>query len=104
MNLSLSPFAPENLVSRDGFGSAVPRQPAILHIQSESGAYLRDSFRFPRRRPFIYFERHWYALARPDKLGTGPMAYGCLNKYMDAAADNGRNPVSKHQIQPKYGE
>ena len=28
MNISLSVFAPENLVSRDGFGSPVPRQPA----------------------------------------------------------------------------
>ena len=25
------PFAPENLVSRDGFGSPVPRQPPHLH-------------------------------------------------------------------------
>ena len=43
MNISLSPFEPENLVSRDGFGSPVPRQPAHLHTQAESGAYLRDS-------------------------------------------------------------
>ena len=28
MDISLSPFAPENLVSRDGFGRPVPRQPA----------------------------------------------------------------------------
>ena len=28
MNISLSPFAPENLVSRDGFGRPVPRQSA----------------------------------------------------------------------------
>ena len=28
VNISLSPFAPENLVSRDGFGRPVPRQPA----------------------------------------------------------------------------
>ena len=28
MNISLSPFAPENLVSRDGLSSPVPRQPA----------------------------------------------------------------------------
>ena len=40
---SLSAFAPENLVSRDGFGSPVPRQPAHLHPQAGSGAYLRDS-------------------------------------------------------------
>ena len=37
-DFSLSPFAPENLVSRDGFGSPVPRQPAHLHTQAESGA------------------------------------------------------------------
>ena len=54
-------FAPENLVSRDGVGSPVPRQPAHLHTQAtqaEYGAYLRDSSRFPRRRPFIYLNRH----------------------------------------------
>ena len=34
------PFAPENLVSRDRFGSPVPRQPAHLHTQAESGALL----------------------------------------------------------------
>ena len=45
MNISLSPFAPENLVSRDGFGSPAPRQPAHLHTQAESNAYLRDSSR-----------------------------------------------------------
>ena len=53
MNISLSAFARENLVSRDGFGSPVPRQPAHLHTQAESGAYFRDSSRVPRRRPFI---------------------------------------------------
>ena len=58
ITLSLSPFAPENLVSRDGFGSPVPRQPAHLHTQAESGAYVRDSSRVPRRRPFIYLNRH----------------------------------------------
>ena len=55
---SLSPFAPENLVSRDGFGRPVPRQPAHLHIQAEYGAYLRYSSRFSRRRPFIFLNRH----------------------------------------------
>ena len=28
INISLPPFPPEDLVSRDGFGSLVPRQPA----------------------------------------------------------------------------
>ena len=54
MNIPLSAFVPENLVSRDGFGSPVPRQPAHLLTQAEPGAYLRDSSRFPRRRPFVY--------------------------------------------------
>ena len=53
MNISLSAFAPENSVSRDGFGSPVPRQPAHLHTQAESGVYLQDSSRVPRRRPFV---------------------------------------------------
>ena len=32
------------------------------------------------------------------------MAYGGLNRYMDAAAEIGRNPLSEHQIQPEYGD
>ena len=32
------------------------------------------------------------------------MAYGGLNKWMDATAEIGRTPVSKHQIQPEYGD
>ena len=32
------------------------------------------------------------------------MAYGILNKYIDAAAEPGRNPVRKHQIQPEYAD
>ena len=40
MNFSLSAFVPEILVSRDGFGSPVRRQPAYLHTpQAESGAF-----------------------------------------------------------------
>ena len=39
-NISLSPFAPENSASQDGFGGPVPRQPAHLHA------------------PFIYLNRH----------------------------------------------
>ena len=31
------------------------------------------------------------------------MAYGGLNKEMDAAAELGRNPVNKHQIRTEYG-
>ena len=57
MNPSLSPFAPESLVSRDVFGSPVSRQSAHLKARAESGAFLRDPSRVPRRRPFIYLNR-----------------------------------------------
>ena len=88
MNISLSPFAPEKLVSRDGFGSPVPRQPANLHTPAESGAYLRDSSQVPRRRTFIYLNRqtpsgqsrvYWIPQLRTDGVhcresaGTGPV-------------------------------
>ena len=53
MNICLSLFAPENLVSRNGFDRPVLRQPAHLHTQAECGAYLRDSSRVPRRRPLV---------------------------------------------------
>ena len=37
-------------------GSAVPSRVSllILHTQAEYGAYLQDSSRVPRRRPFMY--------------------------------------------------
>ena len=47
-----------SLVSRDGFSRPVPRQPAHLHTQAESGAYSRGSSRVLRRRPCIYLNRH----------------------------------------------
>ena len=74
MNISLSAFVPENLVSRGGFGSPVPRQPAHLHTQAESSAYLRDSSRVPRRRPFICFEP-------PHAIGSVPRLSGHAIAY-----------------------
>ena len=73
-NIPLSPCVPENLVSRYGFGSPVPRQPAHLHNQAESGAYLRDSSRVPRRRPFIYF-KPTYAIGSVPSLSGHAIAY-----------------------------
>ena len=74
INISLSTCAPENLVLRDGFGSPVPRQPAHLHTQAESSAYLRDSSRVPRRRPFIYFKPS-YAIGSVPNLSGHAIAY-----------------------------
>ena len=75
-NMSLSSaFAPENLVSRDGFCCSVPRQSAHLHTQAESGAYiLRDSSRLPRRRPFIYLKPP-YAIESVPCLSGHAIAY-----------------------------
>ena len=76
MSISLYAFAPENLVSRDGFGSPVPRQPAHLYTQAESGAYLRDSSRVPRRRPFIYLKTIIRHRVSPELSGHA-IAYRC---------------------------
>ena len=74
MNISLSTFAPENLVPRYVFGRPVPRQPAHLHTQAESGAYLRDSFRVPRRGLFIYL-KPLYAIGSVPSLSGHAIVY-----------------------------
>ena len=76
MSSSLSPFAPENLVSRDGFGSSVRRQPAHLHSQAESGASLRNSSRVPRRCPFIIFKPPYAIRSVPSSSAESPPAKG----------------------------
>ena len=75
VDISLPAFVPENLVSRDRFGSLVPRQPAHLHTQAESGAHLlRGSSRVPRRRPFIYLKPP-YAIGSFPSLSGNAIAY-----------------------------
>ena len=71
-------------------GSAVPSRVSLLifHTQAESGVYLQESSRVPRRRLFIYLNRHTpsdqsrvYRVTqlRPDcvhcreSAGTGPV-------------------------------
>ena len=71
-NIPLSPCVPENLVSRDGLSRPVPRQPAHLHTQAESGAYLRNSSRVPRRRPFM---KPPYAKGSVPSLSGHAIAY-----------------------------
>ena len=71
-NIPLSPCVPENLVSRDGFSRPVPRRPAHLHTQAEYGAYLRDSSRVPRRRPFM---KPPYAIGSVPSLSGHAIAY-----------------------------
>ena len=73
MNILMSPCVPENLVSRDGCSRSVPRQPAHLHTQAESGAYLRDSSRVPRRRSLF--------MKPPYAIGSVPSLSGHANAY-----------------------
>ena len=74
MNIPQSAFVPENVVSRNGFGSPVRRQPAYLHTQTESGTYLRDSSHVQRRRPFTYLKPP-YAIAPVTSLSGHAIAY-----------------------------
>jgi hypothetical protein len=73
-NIPLSLYVPENLVSRDEFSRPVPRQPAHLHTQTESDAYLRDSSRVPRRLLFIYLKLP-YAIGSVPRLSGHAIAY-----------------------------
>ena len=89
IDISLSTFAPENLVSRDGLGSPVPRQPAHLHTQAESGAYLRNSSRAPRRHPFICFKLP-YAIRSVPSLSGHAIAY----RWRSLLESAGTGPVN----------
>ena len=39
-----------------------------------------------------------------DPINSGLTRWRMAVSYMDAAAELGRNPVSKHQFQPEYGD
>ena len=71
--ISLSAFAPENLVSR--FSRPAPRQPAHPHTQAEPGAYFRESSRVPRRRPYIDSKSPYVIRSVPSLSGH---AINCL--------------------------
>ena len=43
-------------------------------------------------------------LRDPINSGLTRWRMAVINKYMDAAAELRRDPVSKHQIQPEYGD
>ena len=91
MNISLSAFAPEILVSQDRFGSSDPRQPAHLHTQAEYGAHLRDCSRVSRRRPFIYFKP-------PYAIGSFPSLSGHAFAYRWRSLPRvRRHKANKHQ-------
>ena len=75
MIFSLSPFAPENLASRDGLGSPVPRQPVPLRTQAESGAYLHTGFLSTSAAGSIYLFKPPYAIGSVPSLSGHAIAY-----------------------------
>ena len=58
MDIPLSPYAPENSVSRDGFSCPVPHQPAHSAYPGWIWCLLTGFLQISARRPFIYLERH----------------------------------------------
>ena len=75
INIPLSPFAPENLVSRDGFGSPVPRQPAHLHTQAESGACLLKGSLPSSAAASIYLLKPSYVIGSVPSLSGHAITY-----------------------------
>ena len=47
---------------------------------------------------------HGAQMRDPINSGLTQWRLAVLNIIMDAAAEIGRNPVCKHQIQPEYGD
>ena len=83
MNFFLSAFAPENLVSRDGFGSPVLRQPAHLQTLAESGAHSPHSrlnvvltYGFPPHT--VLLVRRQTAPAAAESRATGKLCISFL--------------------------
>ena len=77
MNISLSAFAPENLVSRDEFGSPVPRQPSHLHTRSESD-WLVLTYGLPpkfRGGVLLFILKPPYAIGSVPSLSGHAIAY-----------------------------
>ena len=58
MNIPLSPYAPENLVLRDGFSRPVPPQPAHSPYSGLISCLLTGFLQISVRRPFIYLNNH----------------------------------------------
>ena len=90
MNISLSAFAPENLVSRDGFGSTpVPRQPAhspcsgwiwclltgFLPSSAEASIYLFKGAHTPSGQSRVYrvTQLRTDGVHCRESAGTGPV-------------------------------
>ena len=70
----LSPFASQNLVSRDRFGRRV--SPLILHTQAGAGAYSRVPLIYPAFRNGVI-----YTVLPPAAIGSVPGLSGHASPY-----------------------
>ena len=75
INYSLSPFASENLVSRDGFGSPVPRQPALSPYSGWIWRLLTTGFLPSSAEASIYLFKPPYAIGSVPSLSGDAFAY-----------------------------
>ena len=74
MNISQSPFAPENLVARDGFGHPVPRQPAHSPYSGRIWCLLTGSLPISAAAS-IYLFKPPYAIGSVPSLSGQAIAY-----------------------------
>ena len=75
MSISLSAFVPENLVSRDEFGSPVPRQPAHLHTQAEFWCLLTGFLPSSAAASIYLFETAIRHRVSPEFIASRKTAY-----------------------------
>ena len=87
MKISLSPFAPENLVSRDGFGRPVPRQSAQIRPSDQSRVYRVTQLRTAG------------ALCR-ESTGTGPVVLKVIP--VTGAAFAGYQGIGGNTVDDQY--
>ena len=87
MNISLSPFAHENLASRDGFGRPVPRQPThfpnsrlnpvltrgIPPASAVASVYLNCHTRWGESRVYRVTQMRTDGVHCRESAGTGPV-------------------------------
>ena len=74
MNIPLSPYVPENTVSRDGFSRPVPRQPSHSPCSGRIWCLLTRFLPSSGRRPHIYIKPP-YAIGSVPSLSGHAIAY-----------------------------
>ena len=75
MNISMSAFVPENLVSRDGFGSPVPRQPAHSPYSGWIWCLLTGFLPSSAAASIYSFVTAIYAIGSVPSLSSHAIAY-----------------------------